>query len=89
MSCKVSSGGTNEATRDYLFDNMRAILIILVVWGHILSSMTKDSDYIKIIYFYLFSSICLHLPLYQDTFLKTLRKAAAKPLKQYWCLFLS
>lgn len=28
---------TNNTQRDYLFDNLRAILIILVVFGHMLT----------------------------------------------------
>jgi fucose 4-O-acetylase-like acetyltransferase len=46
-------------SRDYLFDNMRAILIILVVWGHVLTSMIFDYDPIKSIYFFLFF---FHMP---------------------------
>lgn len=48
-----------EGARDYLFDNMRAILIILVVWGHMLTSMIFDYDGIKIIYYILFF---FHMP---------------------------
>ncbi len=47
------------APRDYLFDNMRAILIILVVWGHILTAMIFDYDSIKSIYYFLFF---FHMP---------------------------
>lgn len=49
----------NDTPRDYLFDNMRAILIILVVWGHILTSMIFDYDKIKSIYYFLFF---FHMP---------------------------
>lgn len=45
--------------RDFLFDNMRAILIILVVWGHVLTSMIFDYNSIKMIYFFLFF---FHMP---------------------------
>lgn len=48
-----------EAPRDYLFDNMRAFLIILVVWGHILTAMIFDYDMIKSIYYFLFF---FHMP---------------------------
>ncbi len=47
------------APRDYLFDNMRAILIILVVWGHLLTSMIYDFDSMKSIYYFLFF---FHMP---------------------------
>ena len=58
------SGGSKADTaagapRDYIFDNMRAILIILVVWGHILTSMIFDYDLIKSIYYFLFF---FHMP---------------------------
>lgn len=45
--------------RDYLFDNMRAILIILVVWGHLLTSMIHDYDSMKIIYCFVYF---FHMP---------------------------
>ncbi|MHB8131088.1 MAG: acyltransferase family protein [Mobilitalea sp.] len=45
--------------RDYLFDNLRAILIILVVFGHLLTSMRSASDVIKSIYFFVFF---FHMP---------------------------
>lgn len=47
------------APRDYLFDNMRAILVILVVWGHVLTSMIHKNDSIKIIYYFLYF---FHMP---------------------------
>ncbi len=50
---------TEDKTRDYLFDNLRAILIILVVWGHLLTSMQNEHDIIKSIYIFLFY---FHMP---------------------------
>ncbi|MBP1755431.1 MAG: hypothetical protein H6Q59_1829 [Firmicutes bacterium] len=50
---------TNDKNRDYLFDNLKAILIILVVWGHILASMRAENDVIKSIYFFIFF---FHMP---------------------------
>lgn len=48
-----------EKSRDFFFDNMRAILIILVVWGHILDSMTKGNDILQSVYYFLFF---FHMP---------------------------
>lgn len=60
MSNELTAGtDITERPREFLFDNMRAILIILVVWGHILDDMTKDSDIICILYFFLFF---FHMP---------------------------
>ncbi|MDF2941434.1 MAG: hypothetical protein K0S01_292 [Herbinix sp.] len=50
---------SKDIPRDYLFDNLRAILIILVVWGHVLTSMMGKSEIIKSIYFFLFF---FHMP---------------------------
>jgi fucose 4-O-acetylase-like acetyltransferase len=50
---------TATTSRDYLFDNMRAILIILVVWGHLLTSMIESYDSIKMIYFFVYF---FHMP---------------------------
>jgi len=50
---------TKNTHRDYLFDNLRAIFIILVVFGHILTSMRGASDVIKSIYFFVFF---FHMP---------------------------
>lgn len=50
---------TMNTPRDYLFDNLRAVLIILVVWGHVLTTMRGSSDVIKSIYFFIFF---FHMP---------------------------
>ncbi|MDF2484983.1 MAG: hypothetical protein K0R46_1151 [Herbinix sp.] len=50
---------TEEKSRDYLFDNLKAILIILVVWGHLLASMRAESNIIKSIYIFIFY---FHMP---------------------------
>ncbi len=49
----------NIPQRDYLFDNLRAILIIFVVWGHMLTSMIFEYDSFKIIYYFMFF---FHMP---------------------------
>lgn len=54
-----SDPDTMDKGRDYLFDNMRAVLIILVVWGHLLTSMIYEYDSIKIIYYFVFF---FHMP---------------------------
>jgi fucose 4-O-acetylase-like acetyltransferase len=50
---------TKAYERDYLFDNMRAVLIILIVWGHVLTSMISHSNSIRIIYYFIFF---FHMP---------------------------
>jgi fucose 4-O-acetylase-like acetyltransferase len=50
---------TKEKVRDYQFDNLKAILIILVVWGHILTSMRNEHDIIRGIYIFIFF---FHMP---------------------------
>lgn len=66
---------TNEKPRDYLFDNMRAILIILVVWGHVLTSMIFDYDVIKSIYYFLFFFHMPAMAFISGYFSKSLEKA--------------
>ncbi len=56
---KINEMNTKEKVRDYLFDNLKAILIILVVWGHILASMRSKVDIIKGIYIFIFF---FHMP---------------------------
>lgn len=48
-----------ENNRFYLFDNMRAVLIILVVLGHMLTSLASRYDVIKSIYYFIFF---FHMP---------------------------
>jgi len=48
-----------EDKRYYLFDNMRAVLIILVVLGHMLTSLIFKYDVIKSIYYFVFF---FHMP---------------------------
>ncbi|MBH1941547.1 acyltransferase family protein [Mobilitalea sibirica] len=48
-----------QLPRDYVFDNMRAVLIVLVVWGHLLTSMISKYDLIKSLYFFVFF---FHMP---------------------------
>lgn len=55
----MNAVNTNDKNRDYLFDNLKAILIILVVWGHLLASMRAENDVIKSIYFFIFF---FHMP---------------------------
>jgi fucose 4-O-acetylase-like acetyltransferase len=56
---QLNSFTTKDIVRDYLFDNLKAILIILVVWGHILTSMKEEHVIIKSIYIFLFF---FHMP---------------------------
>jgi fucose 4-O-acetylase-like acetyltransferase len=48
-----------EKSRDYLFDNMRGVLIFLVVFGHMLTSMKDQYSAIKIIYVFIYF---FHMP---------------------------
>lgn len=50
---------TGDSGRDYLFDNLRAILIFLVVLGHILTSMLGFSEVIRGIYIFIYM---FHMP---------------------------
>lgn len=54
MSKKRKQIISAEGDRDYLFDNLRAFFIILVVWGHLLTSMKGDYTSIRSIYIFLF-----------------------------------
>lgn len=60
MSNELTASVDNivEKARDYFFDNMRAILIILVVWGHVLDDTPKN-DFAQSIYYFLFF---FHMP---------------------------
>jgi fucose 4-O-acetylase-like acetyltransferase len=55
----TSNTVTKDNTRDYLLDNLRAIFIILVVWGHVLTSMKGESNVIKSLYYFVFF---FHMP---------------------------
>ncbi len=50
---------TIDNTRDYLFDNLRAVLILLVVWGHILTSLKSDYNSARSVYIFVFF---FHMP---------------------------
>lgn len=54
---KIMDGEAN--LRDFSFDNLRAILIILVVWGHMLTSMIFKYDSLRVIYYFIFF---FHMP---------------------------
>lgn len=56
---EINLAQTKEDTRDYLFDNLKAILIIFVVWGHLLTSMKNEHVVIMGIYIFLFY---FHMP---------------------------
>lgn len=47
--------------RIYYFDNLKFILIMLVVIGHFIDVVTYKSNYAKIIYFYIYT---FHMPLF-------------------------
>ncbi len=55
----VNSTVTKDNPRDYHMDNLRAIFIILVVWGHILTSMKDQYDSLRSIYIFIFF---FHMP---------------------------
>lgn len=64
-----------ENNRDYLFDNMRAILVIIVVWGHLLTSMIYDYESIKTIYCFLYFFHMPALTFISGYFSKNINKA--------------
>lgn len=47
--------------RDYLFDNLKLLLIFLVVLGHMISGNTKNNAYCGILYYLVYS---FHMPLF-------------------------
>ena len=55
----ISSVVAKDKPRDYLMDNLRAILIILVVLGHLLTSMRSENEIIKSIYIFIYT---FHMP---------------------------
>lgn len=67
-----------DKNRDYLFDNMRAVLIILVVWGHLLTSMIYEYDSIKTIYYFVFFFHMPAMTFISGYFSKNLEKARSK-----------
>lgn len=72
----MEAGNINqEKSRDYLFDNMRAIMIILVVWGHLLTSLISEYDSIKIIYYFIFFFHMPALTFISGYFAKNIEKA--------------
>lgn len=64
-----------DKPRDYQFDNMRAILIILVVLGHVLTSMMYKSDLIESVYFFIFFFHMPAMTFISGFFSKNLEKA--------------
>lgn len=51
----------NTKDRDYLFDNLKLLLIFLVVFGHMISGATKNNPYCGILYYLIYS---FHMPLF-------------------------
>lgn len=47
--------------RDYLFDNLKALLIFLVVFGHCIEKYINDSNMLKSLYFFIY---IFHMPLF-------------------------
>ena len=45
--------------RDYFFDNARAVLIFLVVFGHLLQPYTTEDKYLSALYLLIYS---FHMP---------------------------
>jgi fucose 4-O-acetylase-like acetyltransferase len=72
-----------ETPRDYLFDNLKFILIILVVFGHLIERYINQSIYLKVIFIniYLF-----HMPLFifiSGYFTKSIKSlSASKSIRQ-------
>lgn len=50
---------TSLKERDYFFDNARAILILLVVFGHMLQPYTSGDKYLSALYLVIYS---FHMP---------------------------
>ncbi len=56
---KVTKAAAPKDSRDYLLDNLRAVFIILVVWGHLLTAMKSDYTSPRSIYIFIFF---FHMP---------------------------
>lgn len=52
---------STKKQRIYLFDNLKAILILLVVMGHMIDLGSYQSDFIRFIYFFIYY---FHMPLF-------------------------
>jgi len=50
-----------ESKRDYLFDNLKVLLIFLVVFGHSLENYIDNNMVLRSIYFFIFM---FHMPLF-------------------------
>ena len=50
-----------ETTRDYLFDNLKVLLIFLVVFGHLLEKYIDKDLFLRSIYIFIFM---FHMPLF-------------------------
>lgn len=69
---------SKENHRDYLFDNLRAVLIILVVLGHMLTVMLDQDNIIKSVYVFIYF---FHMPamvFVSGYFSKNLEKSRSK-----------
>ena len=51
----------NTLQRDYLLDNAKYLTIVLVVYGHLIEPLIKDSVIIKVIYMSIYS---VHMPIF-------------------------
>lgn len=66
--------------RDYLFDNLKSLLIFLVVFGHCIEKYIYDSNILKVLYFFIYT---FHMPLFifiSGYFSKNIKKCSKNAL---------
>ena len=88
LNTLISVTNTKEKTRDYFFDNVRAILIAFVVWGHLLTSMIDDNNVIRVIYFLIFFFHMPALTFVSGYFSKNLEKNREKAFETLFLPYL-
>lgn len=75
--------GGIESQRLYLFDNMKAILVVLVVLGHLLNSVVDQSQVLKGIYTFIY---IFHMPVFvfiTGYFSKNIEKSRNQAVEKY------
>ncbi len=84
--------------RDYFFDNARAILIFLVVLGHLLQPYTSEDKFLQALYLLIYS---FHMPTFlfisgyfaknldKPNYLEKIAKKITSSLCNIFCVFLT
>ena len=75
--------GCAESERLYLFDNMKAILLVLVVLGHLLNSVVKQNQVLEALYAFIY---IFHMPVFvfiTGYFSKNVEKGRTQAVEKY------